>query len=854
MFKRGNQGFSLIEICVSLVVIGSLVAAGAYSYQMYKRSKLVKETQDAVTEAHSAIDNFRTLFGRYPCPARIDRVPGDADYGFEDYDAATGTCNVSAGITVANSANTDPALTDKRIYIGTLPFRQLNIADIYVHDGYNNRIAYAVSGMMVDANTYEDNLGAITIEDRNNSNLLRLPHTAHFVVYSSGEDSQGAVSKLGGAIGACPNPATEVQGHNCNGDEKFVYATTQNGYDDVLRYTSADRVDQWQIAENDTTNIHLRRSSGLVAGLSASGTPDTSVVMDVKSIPNYEGRINAAASATNTDEGNIYVDRVCNADKSKCFKPSYIGGKRADGQGVECPAGQYLTKFVDGETGTIGCTDTVELRCPAGALMKGIDPATGAMRCELSPGSACPAQAIPGTCGDTRTVISDTYADPDNDGNFNWYGFAYTGKCHKFNPGTFSTAVVSALNAAVDMSEVNTIIDGINADVNARGAYGDCGSTSADALVRDTFECRTNGTWDTTPIQSIERGNVETDMSSFNPVISSSSSYVLSSKEVTHIPWTAYDPNNPMAINNLNKQTGANGTDHDCFCREDYIVETKACGNSLGGFKFRVMHHPCPQTSHYTLNQVYPSSGWDDSQCTCTPHSGTETQACRHYFGIPQNSVSGNVSKPYNVTCSGNNPTKTYGTVDTSNCVCPSQTTPIMTQDACPAGTTNTFVYNGITYTGVKELYQQNWICPTGIGGNVASASDKGYYDTITSVHTEPCTCDASIPPRVETEGCATGESGQKIYHIPWDCNLGTTGGYPPRDPSHLVSDTCSQCRWHADPMSKQPGTSIVGTLHKKGSECPSCSGLSAACHETAGEGSYDIWTCTCYGAPPVTN
>src|SRR5690606_32559964 len=69
-------GFTLVEVAISLIILGCLIAPLVMLYNNYLREKKVETTYKNVQSAVDAVQRFRQLNGHYPCPAPLN-VPQD---------------------------------------------------------------------------------------------------------------------------------------------------------------------------------------------------------------------------------------------------------------------------------------------------------------------------------------------------------------------------------------------------------------------------------------------------------------------------------------------------------------------------------------------------------------------------------------------------------------------------------------------------------------------------------------------------------------------------------------------------------------------------------------------------------
>ncbi|PJB73561.1 MAG: hypothetical protein CO093_00425 [Alphaproteobacteria bacterium CG_4_9_14_3_um_filter_47_13] len=812
-----SQGYTLIEMAIAMVIAGIIMVPALFIYNLYIQNQRMEKTDRAILEARAAIGDFRGIYGRYPCPSRWDAVPGDVDYGYESRDfPGTGNClGVPGGVEVVTSAN--GALTDNRVFIGSLPFRQMNLPHELIHDGYNNRLTYAVTGMLANDTTYSNNNGGITVRDLTiaGNDLTDIPDTAHFVIISHNRNADGAISRDGVMAGACP-AAPALEGDNCDmTDALFRAGQVQADFDDLVFYNTADSIEQWQISNANSSDIHLRRADSIALGAGESDPTAGFATVEVKeSVLGANDAIIIVASDPVTP-GEFLTNQICDkAGGAHCFSPDVIAGQFAESEGLEeCPPGEFMVSI---ENNYRHCESEVFFECPPGEYFTGFN-AAGAAVCSVAPPPSCPDMSLTTTCGDTRTVSSFF----DN-ASGKWYGYGYSGECYRIAP--LDTAAIAAMSS---FGEVQSYVSSLN---NASRTAEDCGEAAASAQVRDTFQCDAAGNWVTVPARTIEREYLTTDLSTYLPMSGGNIA--------ENDPAYNYNAAAPMSVDpgNVNQF-------HDCWCREDYRAFKTACPVSGAMDAFYIQKHRCPLT--FAGNSWQTVYGVDYSLCSCTPGSGTELQACSGWYGYSGIGMVGNVTRSYDITCPSGpsgTPFKTYTGTDTSQCTCPVKPDNVTT-DACPSGSTNSFSYGGANYTNVLNVKKQAWICPTGPAPQKPiNNAGAGYYGSTSIVHTEACTC---APIKTVTLACDSTEAGTGItYDLPL-ISCSPTPTYESPSPSNMVNDDCHSCKWWGGTV--QSGLSSTAALKLRGLPCTSCAEPNQSCFEAVGPSLYRIYTsCSC--------
>ena len=158
------DGFTLVEMAVCILIIGLLISAGCSAYYLYLVRQAAQTTKTNVETIASAIGDYRTLYGRYPCPASLTAQRTDPAYGHES--ATDCTTALPAGVFRETSTRTpyqyptQPAPEEPLVRIGAIPFRELNMQEDQSLDGYDHRIFYAVTERLATSADFKPDAAA----------------------------------------------------------------------------------------------------------------------------------------------------------------------------------------------------------------------------------------------------------------------------------------------------------------------------------------------------------------------------------------------------------------------------------------------------------------------------------------------------------------------------------------------------------------------------------------------------------------------------------------------------------------------------------------------------------------------
>ncbi len=405
-----SRGFTTIELAIVIIVFGLVTTTVMLAFGLYNKQKIASDTKQALEISRQAMDEFRSMYGAYPCPADPTLTPGHADYGRESrapgciFPDMTCACQEIPGkvrrvdgedTAVDTNTNADP------VFVGAVPFATLvdpdrnpgggfrgvmftPITDSTSSDGWSHKLTYEVSGNLAESDQYNARYGAIDIVDEFGNSLTDTGKFAHLALISHGENGRGSYTREGIAVENCPatlpapdpsdvaTPVSEIE--NCN-----TTATVLDGLrneknhsynDDVVTFLFSESADLWGYG-TDITQIH-----NLNPGYVGIGTNDPRERLEVK------GDITAFETQART-----FCDVTGN--EADCMPPETIGGDGLNNASMQCPPGEVVTKI---ENNAVDCdppfstliTNVTCQTAPDGTqfLLKGVSTANGPECCD----------------------------------------------------------------------------------------------------------------------------------------------------------------------------------------------------------------------------------------------------------------------------------------------------------------------------------------------------------------------------------------------------------------------------------------------------------------------------------------
>ncbi len=241
-----NQGFTLVELAIVLLIGGFLVVTFLGSNEARTEIQRIKNTQLKLKVIIAAIEEYARNYQHLPCPADPTLDFTNANFG-----DGLGTGGNGSGNTECLATNMEPVAggaTDQ-ILRGAIPTDQLGLTTETSLDGWGRRFSYVVAERltMAGASGYSNaaTSGLITIQTNHDGdgNNNAITSTAAVIVFSHGPNGFGARTTDGSST---INTAgiTNIENENLDADTNYVTSFPRNDvsgsevYDDILKWRS----------------------------------------------------------------------------------------------------------------------------------------------------------------------------------------------------------------------------------------------------------------------------------------------------------------------------------------------------------------------------------------------------------------------------------------------------------------------------------------------------------------------------------------------------------------------------------------------------------------------------------------
>ncbi len=341
--KKNNQrGFSLIEVSVSLLVIGLIALPFLNEYRRNSVRDSYYETQGILAQARDGINQYyASLTSSYPCPASLALGPGDTDYG------VSGDCTLvnldlcSSGSWFVSDGICKTSDTADAVIIGALPFATIKMQQQSELDFWDNKIIYAVTHQLtIPASTSGGRIRARVYDAATDTFPTIVNH--EILLFSTGGSKVGGFSKDGVSISPCGPMLDGYDNENCDFDEEFIInddsrlfslANGQRFYDDVTVGQETFPSVLWFEHRNNMAYPDNEYSLTLAAKVGVgTNNPAAALHVDggIKIERKYDPTDPLYSVGTNADDGGrLKVDVLCD-NSADCMDTELITGSRPE--------------------------------------------------------------------------------------------------------------------------------------------------------------------------------------------------------------------------------------------------------------------------------------------------------------------------------------------------------------------------------------------------------------------------------------------------------------------------------------------------------------------------------------------
>ncbi|PZQ46947.1 MAG: hypothetical protein DI551_04130 [Micavibrio aeruginosavorus] len=653
-----------------MLVVGIFIAAYIPLYSLYIENSRRDETRVSQVILNTALQSFKEIRGRLPCPARYDAVPGEEDYGVEVecFGSTVAPGNCTDGICYEISERTylvDGAPFTPRVERGMLPFKTLGLREEQAYDAYGGRFSYAVTEILTDKKSYRNNRGGISIVDGSEPHphsLTEEPASAQFYVFSHGPDQIGAYNRSGFEVVSCNGPMLDNENcyttsahktaryrHTLQSTERAVTVDSSvvvddpsdvteinTHFDDFADFSAIGKQPMWEYGEDsqrkpkDSVNLHESIKKKVIVGT------DEKIADEDDSLSLLVGGINANVKTRQ----NGRSEELCNSGSGQDCMPSAVIGAddEDDPRALRCPAGTVATKISGNK---FVCKTPSVQGCPEGDLPYGFDN-NGLIMCR---GESCP--TIPVQICDTTVMLPDK-AKPNS--------------TKVLTGGASRTQTYTCKGGEWTETSSSGVCDCTAGSVTTGGSCG--ANMSGQTKITTTTVCPAGTTTET-----VDNSACKCVESTKYPTEGCPSGYASG--------WKTYKEVT-ICVNNV-PQTTRTLESNTCTCKPEHYEENMGCPAGYGGSKMKYRDSVC------TANGAVWGDWVIKDECTCSNKTETKEEACGTGYNLGKKIYTCKTVCPSDKT----QPATTSCELTENSCDC--QPTVVPETKTCPSGYTGTY-------------------------------------------------------------------------------------------------------------------------------------------------------------------
>ncbi len=231
---RKMNSFSLLELAIVLTVVAVMVAISTSGLNSQISAQEIITTKQNISIIQKALENYRNLYGKYPCPSLTTMASSHANYGNAETNCYS-AC--PAGLSCVAHPVNGALYTMAQ---GSVPFKTLGIPESASIDGWKSKITYAVDARFTQSENNCEVNGVLIISDYNGNTIT---DKAVITLISHGLDQKGASQPNSGAVGIGCDVAAK-DGANCDNNTAYKMSDITKSnvntsyYDDIISYVT----------------------------------------------------------------------------------------------------------------------------------------------------------------------------------------------------------------------------------------------------------------------------------------------------------------------------------------------------------------------------------------------------------------------------------------------------------------------------------------------------------------------------------------------------------------------------------------------------------------------------------------
>ncbi|PZP54631.1 MAG: hypothetical protein DI586_09310 [Micavibrio aeruginosavorus] len=397
-----SAGFTLVELCIVIIILGVVISVVATGYQSWQKQVKVETNQARVATAAEKINEYKKIHGHFPQPASLTLPRGNAEYGYSQDKTSTPIQNAGA---CQNGFCAQNGVSNRKILIGALPFRDLNIPEEEAYDVYGSRIIYTVTEESTK-DGFKENQGAIQVRNEENKELFKTDFPGVFLTFSVGKNGKGGYSRDGVLVSACTGTTADTANcdfltgsatadfrSNAYSEASNDTGATDDYFDDIIAFNRLpEQSAQWRRGLKENTDES-------VDDLIATGEGNVYVGSHTRAPSSDDGKLSILYDSSKPDiyDGSMNI-RGALKTKQLCDGTDCLGLLNLE---RTCGTGEYIIGFYNGQP---QC-GPVYFGCDESEYLTGVS-SNGTPNCEKLP--PAPKDGICGSANGTALTAAPT--------------------------------------------------------------------------------------------------------------------------------------------------------------------------------------------------------------------------------------------------------------------------------------------------------------------------------------------------------------------------------------------------------------------------------------------------------------
>jgi len=205
--KNKQRAFSLVELAIVITIISVFIAGVMNVGVGVTNNSKVTVTKNKMNEIYKALGNYAAAHGRFPCPAPVTNIKGDANYGNNQTNGLGSCFDITSNAGVVTGAYS--STTANTLMYGMIPVQNLKLSSEMAEDGFGTKFGYVIDRRFTGFN-----------ENGNSNNFKNGPESSVITINEVGSTTETVTN--GAAFVIVSYGANKKGGFNAS-------ASTQNG-------------------------------------------------------------------------------------------------------------------------------------------------------------------------------------------------------------------------------------------------------------------------------------------------------------------------------------------------------------------------------------------------------------------------------------------------------------------------------------------------------------------------------------------------------------------------------------------------------------------------------------------------